>query len=479
MPDAFDTFTDADNTLLQDHVADTGQTWAKGSSSATNAKITSNAVISSSNSVVGIYTNSFVPTTADYSVTITLHALATFTQPATVCARMNAAGNTRYEFYLYTDGNVYLTKWVSGSGTDLASAAYSFSADADFTIEVIGTTINGYVDGVLKCTAVDSGISAKGSPGLFTQSTNVAITYWSVTNAAGPIPTSITEPTVATTGVTATGTLNPNGASISATDFTKVILGGQATACSAITALTVGNSTSPGVAYTLTLSGLVVPGITFTVNFTDGAFTNSGGVNLATGVLSGTNNSTTIDLIVDSGTLSGSTATINFDPVNVPANMWGGSVTLSNNNVSVGTFTTGSEASPVIGGDLITLNGYLSDGTLIASGTLFTVTSLTKLLSNSITAVLSGSLTMTPPANSFSNSTWRDLTESVNSTTFTSQAGSTGTWAITTGFTNGDAWGFSVVPTYVMNMTGTIIGTPQPFAVRQFTGDANLILGIL
>ncbi len=279
--------------------------------------------------------------------------------------------------------------------------------------------------------------------------------FLNLTVPAVNIPASITGPVVQTSGTVATGTLNPHGASISATDFAKVILGGQATASAAITGLTVGNTTSSGLAYSLTLSGLVVPGITLTVNFSDGAFTNSNGPNDATGVLTGTNSSTTLDLIIDSGTLSGTTATVDFDPVNVPADMWGGSVTLWNNNASVGTFITGSTAGPVIGGDLITLHGYLSDGTLIASGTLFTVTQLVRLGSN-IVAAMSGSLTMAPPSNAFANSTWRDTTASVNSLAFISQSGSNGTWSISSGFTAGNSWGFSTVPTYVMNMTGIL-----------------------
>ncbi len=384
---------------------------------------------------------------------------------------------------------------------DNTTKIYSFTTLWDNTSTAVadqsgGTVIDSFLasDGVW----IDCANSERTAPGggLFVAHEQWQFTNSSATNMLAQIvtlvpisppytpdyPSSISSPTVATTGIKATGTLNPNGASVSSTDYTKVILGGQATACAAITALTVGNSTSSGVAYTITLSGLVVPGITFTVDFTDGAFTNAGGINVDSGVLSGTNNSTTIDLIVDSGTLVGTTATINFAAVNVPQNMFGGRVTLYVNDSTIGTFTSGSTAAPVTGGDLITINGYLSDNTLIASGTLFTVTSLTRPSLTVLQVALSGPLVMTPPTNAFANATWRDTTQSVNSTAFVSQpTTATGLWTVGGGqFSSGDSWAFTAVPTYVMDMTGLVTGsTPIPSAGTIGHSTTGLLLGMV
>ncbi len=372
---------------------------------------------------------------------------------------------------------------VSGSGTSCSTGAVNASTGG-YTMACVlpwsggtpvsdGTLIDQDVDGF----SIDYSISVADS--LLTRTwtgfgsgTSAAAIMSYASGGNGPVPLG---PVVATTGVTATGTLDSGGASVSATDYTKAIVDGQATACCAITALTVSTGNSTAEHYTLTLSGLVVPGISFNVTFTNGAFTNANGVNANTGSLTGTNNSTTIDLIIDSGTLSGTTATVDFDPVNVPADMWGGSVTLSNNNASVGTFITGGTASPVVGGDLITLHGYLSDGTLIASGTLFTVASLTRVSSH-VTAVLSGSLTMAPPANAFADTTWRDTTTGVNSFDFVSQSGSMGNWTISSGFLSGNSWGFSAVPTYVMNMAGVITGGVTAVAGTVATDGLSITL---
>ncbi len=357
---------------------------------------------------------------------------------------------------------------VLGSGNAAAitgdliySSVTSWGGTTSFTDDSGGTIIDQSVNANAEWMVLANGWRESGTTGnvaeqwTITSADYMTVQIATLTPVASTGPSGITSPTVATTGIKATGTLDPNGASISATDYTKVILGGQATACSSITALTVGNSTSSGVAYTITLSGLVVPGISFTADFSDGAFTNTGGVNADTGVLAGTNNSTTIDLIVDSGTLSGTTATINFNAVYATSLI--DHATLYVNNSSVGNFTTGGVASPVVGGDLIIINGYLADDTLIASGTLFTVSGIARIGAN-IVAAMSGVMTMTPPANGFADSTWRDTTSAVNSTAFVSQSGSSGTWSVSSGFTVGHAWGFSAVPTYVMNQTGTITG---------------------
>lgn len=415
------------------------------------------------------------------------------------------AGNNYVLFGSFGSGDLTpeltLVEVVSHSPTTLATvgSGYPFAEDEWYhvTISPAGTLVpvaiqrqsdskwmtssNTWQSSPTNCISVTGTNSAGGTIQYYLDAGGAAIVNTmlvdnlSVAVAGGGIPVP-TGATIATTGVTGTFQFDSGGASVSSTDYTKVILGGQATACSAITALTVSTGTTSSETGTLTFSGLIVPTISITTNFTSGALTNANGVNVATGVLTGTNNSTTIDLIIDSGTLSGSTATINFAPVNV------GSLVdhydLYVNNSSVGNFTTGGTAAPVTGGDLITIGGYLANDTLIASGTLFTVTSVTVTTPTTIQAVLSGSLTMTPPTNAFANNTWRDTTQGVNSTAFVSQSGAAGTWSVAS-FGGGDSWAFTAIPTYVMNMTGTITGSSFPASGTIAKATAGLLLDMV
>lgn len=180
----YDTFTGVDGTAINSHTGETGATWTtdpwhnRGGLVLTNA----NRVRNSDDDVSlasGNYASG-VPTSADYSVTETVRAVALSGWPGYVgvFGRRNLAG---FEFAAYwviyypTDGKWHLYKNSTELGT--YTQALVDGTDYQLTLDMAGTTIRVLIDGVERINVTDSTYAAAGKAGI--------IAYRSATNSTG------------------------------------------------------------------------------------------------------------------------------------------------------------------------------------------------------------------------------------------------------------------------------------------------------
>lgn len=166
-----DTFTGSNGTQLQSHTPDIGTSWTRlyGSAAALDWVINaSNQIapeVSTDNGV--IYTADATYSNANYYVEFTLTAQSTSTaRPTYALVRVQDQENMYAVLINGGTNTCSLYKKVSGTWTALGSA---FSKPADGSVcklEIIGTTLTFYDDGVSVASATDSSISVAGKAGL-------------------------------------------------------------------------------------------------------------------------------------------------------------------------------------------------------------------------------------------------------------------------------------------------------------------------
>lgn len=170
-----DTFTGSSGTNLASHSPDTGGAWHKIGSD--------NFVLDGSGKLYAASTNPFyyndtTPANADYSVSVdlTLNTVNGGCYPV-VWARMDAAGNNGYLFYMYYDtGGVHilkLVKLVSGAQTELGSDAAAWATAGSpstftLTLSCTGTSIVAKINGTTVFSITDSSLASVGYAGIST-----------------------------------------------------------------------------------------------------------------------------------------------------------------------------------------------------------------------------------------------------------------------------------------------------------------------
>lgn len=168
-----DSFTDTDGVAITAHTPDTGGTWSLHPSSVSGAAaIIATNRIRANHSGDNIFYHSNDPATPDYIVEADLRVLTLVAGNLVgVHGRCSTSVKTNYFFGYSTDSAWHLFKNVSGSFTDLGSFSQVLSTSTTYHIklEMLGSTINGYVDGVLRITATDSAITAAGKCGIWMQ----------------------------------------------------------------------------------------------------------------------------------------------------------------------------------------------------------------------------------------------------------------------------------------------------------------------
>jgi pectate lyase len=109
---------------------------------------------------------------ADYTVSATIRILSTVTSPADLnlglAGRMSTSADTYYALY-YQAGETVLIKRIAGvtsPALDIWTSTLSTSTNYTFALEMVGTTIKGYVNDIERVSATDSDISAVGRGGL-------------------------------------------------------------------------------------------------------------------------------------------------------------------------------------------------------------------------------------------------------------------------------------------------------------------------
>jgi hypothetical protein len=110
------------------------------------------------------------PASADYTVQVDVRVFSAIGNSGVV-GRVNTGAKTFYGLYIHANNNeLVLYKHVGGAVTtlDVFVSAGFFDAGSTYTIELemIGTAIKGYVDGVERCSATDSAITAAGKAGI-------------------------------------------------------------------------------------------------------------------------------------------------------------------------------------------------------------------------------------------------------------------------------------------------------------------------
>lgn len=167
-----DTFTGSSGTELSLHTGETGATWTQVFGVGFNGLVLSdtNRVRSDDAATHLAYYASGVPASADYDVSGVIHQFS-ITGYMGVAGRMGTSepDATKYTCEL-GDGNLYLQVHDSGgTPTTLGTYAASTSNGNDYTVklEMRGTAIKCYLDGVQRISVTDSTIVTAGRAGIF------------------------------------------------------------------------------------------------------------------------------------------------------------------------------------------------------------------------------------------------------------------------------------------------------------------------
>lgn len=203
-----DNFTDTDGVLITAHTSDTGQGYVRqaGVTAPVNdALIFSNRLYS--RSVNGIYRANFVMPTPNYDVEAVIDVI-TRVGIVGVTARASNTQRTYYTWRHQDSGNWQLQKYINGTLTVLSTFSQILSAGQTVNFKIVcrGTTIEGWVDGVLRASVTDTDIMEAGSAGL-----NMG---WAVTETTGfHLNSAVARIVVSTPTI---GNLTPNYKSITA-----------------------------------------------------------------------------------------------------------------------------------------------------------------------------------------------------------------------------------------------------------------------
>ncbi len=162
---ASDTFTGTDGTALQAYSAD----WTRHTSYSVNSVIIGNRAICLA-SGGSAYWHSGSPASADYSVSCDIY-VAEYSPSfsyAGVIGRSSTAANTFYHARHGVGAGWQLYRAVAGAFTLLGSAAGPLTAGSTYALklDMSGSTIKMFVDGVALATANDTQITAAGKPGI-------------------------------------------------------------------------------------------------------------------------------------------------------------------------------------------------------------------------------------------------------------------------------------------------------------------------
>ncbi len=164
-----DTFTGSDGTQLQSHTPDTGTSWTRlwGSNATVDWVITSNQTNPEVDSDDGsMYTADATYDSADYYIEWTLVTQGGTTRVTYAFVRMQDQENMYAVRLVSGAGASQLYKKVSGTWTALGS---TFTVPANGSVcklEISGTTLTFYDDGVSVASATDSSISSTGKAGI-------------------------------------------------------------------------------------------------------------------------------------------------------------------------------------------------------------------------------------------------------------------------------------------------------------------------
>lgn len=163
-----DSFTDTDGTNLQGHVGEIGAAWTKLPGFSGNATINGNTLINGTSEAA--YYASGSPAAADYAVSADYSWENSSFANLKIMGRADTSTGDHYALhYARSDATFRLQKHVSGSLTTLASGSQSLVNASTFRthkLQLSGTNLEGFVDGVSMVSTSDATITAAGKAGL-------------------------------------------------------------------------------------------------------------------------------------------------------------------------------------------------------------------------------------------------------------------------------------------------------------------------
>jgi hypothetical protein len=166
-----DTFTTGSNVDLASHTPDVGTSWTKLWGSNALEGLNAVAATGRATGTLGasqgaIYTANATYPSADYSVEATYIAALTGDDTAYLLARCTDQENFYAVYLMAGTGNTRIYKKVAGTFTALGSGFNGPAANDVIKLEVIGSNIKVYYNGVQQQAVTDSDLTATGKAGL-------------------------------------------------------------------------------------------------------------------------------------------------------------------------------------------------------------------------------------------------------------------------------------------------------------------------
>lgn len=183
MANANDTFTEAADTSLVDHVSDSGHTWTKTFGNVLTVNAAGDYLYNATPTNASRYTLGVTPASAEYDVQADV--VSTIEWSGGVSGRDVQADTDRYTF-VYE--NSLWKLWKTDAGTTSTLATYSGDSPNGTTrtikLEIRDATKKGYVGGVERVSSTDNAVTATGLPGIYWDgnSTGTQMDNWSSTD---------------------------------------------------------------------------------------------------------------------------------------------------------------------------------------------------------------------------------------------------------------------------------------------------------
>jgi hypothetical protein len=250
-----DTFVGSALTELSTHSPDVGGAWNKSVSFANDLVLNgSGGVYSTGNA---LYYNSTLPASADYSVFFRVRG-GTIAGAVGVMFRRSFGGGHETFMWVYTDGSNWRLYWnidtgFTQIGSDVAQAL-SINTDYDCEVRLSGTSIQLYVNTVLKINATDSNVTGNGTAGPLglgaSSSSNLQLSNFSIVNSGTSVDgatiasgAAVNVPTIVNSGAVTGVTIAAGAvANAPALTYTQTILATTIASGALLNAATIGQS---------------------------------------------------------------------------------------------------------------------------------------------------------------------------------------------------------------------------------------------
>ena len=169
-----DAFTDSTGTVLTSHTGELGATWTEHPGQATTGVVSSEDRLRRNASGGALYYTSVTPSSANYLVEADIHVKSILANDvAGVVGRFDTAsaggaGTNYLVRYDVASGSWQLRKNTAAGGTALGSYAQTLTAGQTYRVglQMSGSTIKMFVDGVERASVTDTEITAAGRGGV-------------------------------------------------------------------------------------------------------------------------------------------------------------------------------------------------------------------------------------------------------------------------------------------------------------------------